>query len=110
MRSRKNSSFSSIGDLRLHFSYIRKDPNSTYLLSLECCQLPYPSHFLTVPTHAWSQKQQQRLDTQLSVSWNTLNFGKVPFLVAQGTDAASLEPALDAVQVKHVTAVTKSNR
>ena len=50
------------------------------------------------------------LDPQLTVAGNALNFGKVPFLIAERTDGARLEPALDAVQVEDVSAVSKGNR
>ena len=49
------------------------------------------------------------LNPQRSVSRNALNFGKVPFLVAKWTHGARLEPALNAVQVKDVPAITKGN-
>lgn len=41
---------------------------------------------------------------------DALNLGKLPLLVAQWAGAACLEPALDAVQVEHVTTATPGNR
>lgn len=46
---------------------------------------------------------------QTRIKTNTYNFGKIPFLVAEGTDGAGLEPTLDAIEVKDVTAIPKSN-
>jgi hypothetical protein len=34
---------------------------------------------------------------------------QIPFLVAKRTDTARLEPALDAIQMKHVSTVPKGN-
>jgi hypothetical protein len=45
-------------------------------------------------------------EIQVQVSYN---LGKVPFLVAKRTDTARLEPALDAIQMKHVSTVPKGN-
>ena len=50
-----------------------------------------------------------KLNSQLSVSRDAFNLGKVPLLVAEGTDRPRLEPALDAIQVKDVTAIAKGN-
>lgn len=49
------------------------------------------------------------LDSQLSVSRNSFNFGKVPFLVTERTNGTSFEPTLDAIQVEDVSAVSKSD-
>ena len=45
----------------------------------------------------------------MSISRNTFNLGKVPFLVTERTDTTSLEPTLDAVQVKDVATIAKRN-
>jgi hypothetical protein len=49
------------------------------------------------------------LDSQLSISRNALNLGKIPLLVAERTHTPRLEPPLNAVQVKHVSTVAKGN-
>ena len=49
------------------------------------------------------------LNSQLTISRNTFNFGKVPFFVTERTDAACFEPALNTIQMKDVTAITKGN-
>mmetsp|Transcript_2048 Transcript_2048/g.4642 ORF Transcript_2048/g.4642 Transcript_2048/m.4642 type:complete len:93 (-) Transcript_2048:348-626(-) len=49
------------------------------------------------------------LDSQLTIPWNSFNLCKVPFLVAQRTNTSCLQPTLDAIQVKDVTAISKGN-
>ena len=50
------------------------------------------------------------LNSQLSVSGDAFDLRKVPLLVAKRTNRPSLEPALDAIEVKDVTTVSKGNR
>jgi hypothetical protein len=47
--------------------------------------------------------------SNLSIAGDAFNFGKVPFLVAEWTDGACFQPALDAIQVKDVAAISKRN-
>ena len=49
------------------------------------------------------------LDPQLTVSGDPFNLGKVPFLVAKGTDTAGFEPSLDAIEMENVSTITKGN-
>ena len=49
------------------------------------------------------------LNSQLSISRDALNLGKVPFLVAERTDGSCFQPTLDAIQVKDVSAISKGN-
>ena len=49
------------------------------------------------------------LNSQLSIPRNSFNFGKIPFLVAKRTHGSSLEPTLDAIQMKDVTTISKGN-
>jgi hypothetical protein len=48
--------------------------------------------------------------SKLSIPWDALNLGNVPFLGAQGTRGFLVHPALDAVPMKHVSAISKCNR
>lgn len=48
---------------------------------------------------------QKRLQSHRPVPRDALDLGKVPLLVAQGTDGARLEPSLDAIEVEDVSAV-----
>lgn len=49
------------------------------------------------------------LNSQLPIPRNSFNFGKVPFLVAKRTHGSSLEPTLDAIQMKDMTTISKGN-
>lgn len=43
-----------------------------------------------------------------SIAWNSFDFREIPLLVAQRTHTAGLQPTLDAIQMEHMTAVSKS--
>jgi hypothetical protein len=49
------------------------------------------------------------LNSQLSITRNAFNFGKVPFLVAQWTNTARFEPTLNTVEMKNVSTIAKGN-
>lgn len=44
----------------------------------------------------------------VSIAWYSLNLGKVPLFVTQGTNTASLQPALNAIKMEDVSTITKS--
>lgn len=77
-----------------------------------CCSLSlHGSHgrtpFRSCSLHSLPSKT---LDSELSVSGNALDLGKIPLLVAEGADTPGLQPALDAIEVKDVAAVSKGYR
>lgn len=78
------------------------------LLLMEFMHLPLAS-----PTFVWIFLLHCHvvhfLNSNLPISWNSFNFGKVPFLVAKWTYGARLEPTLNTIQMKDVTAVAKRN-
>lgn len=49
------------------------------------------------------------LNSQLSVSGDSFNFGKVPFLITEWTYAPRFQPTLDAIKMKDVTTISKGN-
>ena len=50
-----------------------------------------------------------RLDSELTVTGNALDLGKVPLLVAKRTNTTRLQPSLDAIEMEDMAAVSKGN-
>ena len=77
--------------------------------SPSCFSFPQQYHSIDIIPISTKTCVLISLDSQLSVSRNTLNLGKVPLLVTERTHTPCLEPPLNAVQVKHVSTVAKGN-
>lgn len=71
---------------------------------------PSPDTYEYERVYRTTQVCSSFLNTQLSIARNAFDLGKIPFFIAQRTHRPGLQPALNAIQMKHMAAVPKGNR